>query len=111
MAGIKVNQAQWNAVDRETQQKIIEGMRRVGSLRGDETIVPADDVPAFKSDSALANLKSPMGGAMFQLRDPFRDAACDITAAAALAGCAGLSGPAFAACVAAVEAARSACKG
>ncbi len=110
MAEIKVNKGQWEEVDEETRHKILEGLRKVGALRNDETIVAAADAPAFNLNSnTLASLKV---GDFVQLRDPFRDAACDIAAAGALAWCtANTAGVGYAACVAAAEAARNACKG
>ncbi|WP_424624427.1 hypothetical protein [Achromobacter marplatensis] len=112
MAEIQINKAQWDEVDADTRQKIVEGFRKVGALRADDKIVAAADVAPFTIDQKLAALQKPLGEGFFQLRDPFRDAACDIAAAGALAWCtANTAGVGYAACVAAAEAARNACKG
>lgn len=112
MAEIKINKSQWDEVDEKTRQKIVEGFRTVGALRADDKIVASPDVAPFAIDPKITALQKPLGEGFVQLRDPFRDAACDIAAAGALAWCtANTVGVGYAACVAAAEAARNACKG
>lgn len=112
MAEIKINKSQWDEVDEDTRQKIVDGLRKVGALRADDKIVSAVDVAAFTVDPKFAAVQEPTALGFIAFRDPFRDAACDIAAAGALAWCtANTAGVGYAACVAAAEAARNACKG
>ena len=112
MVELKVNSNQWNAADNNDQKQIVEILKSEMGLPENTTIVPSDDVPeVIQDDRKVWGFPGNIIDPIIPKGNPIRDALCDTAAAAGLAACAKLSGPAFVACVAGVEAARRECKG
>ena len=92
---IKVNDQEWKGVSSEDQKNINNIMSsyfKGGKITPDAATPPSPGV------------------AKGLIPNPFCKPACDIAEAAAVAACAGLSGPAAAVCVAAAHIAGDACR-
>lgn len=103
MANIKVNDGQWNALSTDEQNAIIEGLITTKALEVGDKIVPDPNVQPFTEATIMEPMWNPL--------NDLCKAGCDIAAAAAAAWCtANTAGIATAACLAAAEAARQACR-
>jgi len=103
MANIKVNQAQWSSLAADEQNAIVEVLRKAGSLKIGDRIIPDDNHPAFDDKNFMSLDFNPL--------KPICEAACDAVAATAAAACtANTSGVGLAVCLAAAEAARQECR-
>jgi hypothetical protein len=103
VAQITLNKAQWDAVPPEEQQRIIAGLKTTGALQQDDNIDVSAEAPMFTENSVIEPMWNP-------IKDLCK-VACDTAAAAGVAWCtANTAGIGLAACVAAAEAARRACR-
>ena len=107
MANIPVNAAQWNAVSREDQEKIIAAFKESKLIGSDDTIVPDPNAEALDEDSPIIMAWNPIG----DLKKSLCKKLCDALAATAFAWCAAnTAGVGYIGCMAAAEALRKACK-
>ncbi|MBZ9521901.1 hypothetical protein [Bacillus safensis] len=94
MANVNINQELWSQVNEEDKKTIEELLQKTKSINEDDKITPVE----VTSEPQPENF--------------FCKAACETSFVAATTACAGLSGPAFAACmVLAAEARRECLKG
>jgi hypothetical protein len=104
MAEVKVNEGQWNSLPEDEQNRIREALVGTGAMRSEDVIVGDPNVPEFTGDTVMEPMWNP-------IKDICK-AGCDIAAASAAAWCtANTAGLGLAACLAAAEAAREACRG
>jgi hypothetical protein len=102
MAEIKINQAQWEAIDNVQQQAIVAGLREIGALQAEDTIVADADTAAVTDESGMA----PLG-----LFSGVCKIACDVAAAAAGTWCtANTAGLGLTVCLAAAAVIRNECR-
>jgi hypothetical protein len=103
MADIKVNADQWDAISKDEQKKITEGLRSVGSIKAEDNFVADQGAPAFDADQGISILWDPLKDA--------KNILCDAAAGTAFAWCtANTAGLGLATCMAAAEAGRQACR-
>lgn len=111
MVEVKVNEAQWNAVDPETQENIRKSLVDAKLLPPDVQIVASDQAPeVVQTEATTWGFPGDVLNPILPKGNPITDAICDAAASAGMAACAAYSGPAYIACVAAVEVARRECK-
>ncbi|OOQ91907.1 hypothetical protein [Bacillus cereus] len=91
MANININKALWAQVHEDDKKLIEELLRNSKSLKDNDTITPVDVTTQPEPENFLCK------------------AACEAAFVAGTAACAGLSGPAFAACMAVAAVARNSC--
>jgi len=102
MTDYRVNAEQWNAISTEDQTSIIEGLRSAGALKIGDKIIPDAKTKRASESGKIELLWNPIGDAC--------RAACDATAAAAIAWCTTYTaGAGLIACIAAAEAVRREC--
>lgn len=102
MANIKVNKQQWEALTAGDRTAIENGLKGVGIIKGNDSIVVDTATPPFDGNSTLEPLSNPLTSIC--------KAACDATAAEAVKWCTtNTSGIALAACIAVAESARGEC--
>lgn len=103
MANVKVNQQQWNSISVTDQEAIINGLRKTGALKVEDSIVGDPTVPLHDEHTHLELKWNPL--------NDLCKIACDTAAGAGFAWCAAnTAGIATAACMAAAEAARNECR-
>ena len=100
MANIKINQAEWNALNAEQQTQIVGILRRTGLLTEKDNVVPDGTTP--KAGILAEGVVQPEG---FWCK-----LGCNAAEAAAVAACGLLSGPAAAVCIAAAHAGGEFCR-
>lgn len=103
MANLLVNADQWNSISIEEQQKIVTGLRTVGSLKAEDNIVGDATTDPYDPDQRITLEWNP-------IKDVCK-IACDVAAGTAAAWCtANTVGVGFALCITAAELARNKCR-
>jgi hypothetical protein len=103
MADILVNKRQWEALSKDQQTKIVEGLKSTKAIQAGDSIVGDAGTPEFDENTQMEPMWNP-------IKDICK-AACDAAAASGAAWCsANTVGVALAACIAAAEAGRRKCR-
>jgi hypothetical protein len=114
MANLKINAKLWDDLAPDQQSSVVAHLKAHNMLKDDETIVGDAATPALNPDTVLFSMKksdlddafSPTGGGPFT---ELCKIGCDGVAAAAIAALT-LEGPALAAAIAGIAAARDICR-
>lgn len=112
MAEIKVNKGVWEKASEVEHADIIAHLKKYQVLSDGDSIIGDENIPAPSADTPLFSMSVgdvAIKGIFDDLKCPICKAACDAAAAAAVAACTA-GGPALAACLAVIAAAREVCR-